>query len=123
MSPTRTILLFGAGPGIGNHVASTFAANGFAHVILLARNTQRLENEDAPFVTKAAPNVKVDTLKLDLSDIPSIPGVLKQIDDLTRNESVEVVFFNAARVKMTEDVLAVSVNEIEEDFKVSRHHH
>ncbi|KAF1957485.1 NAD(P)-binding protein [Byssothecium circinans] len=118
MSPHRTIIAFGTGPGIGNHIVSKFASQGFTHVILLARNTARLENEDAPFVSQTNPNVKLDTLRLDLSDLGSIPGVLKKIDELTEGDDVEVVFFNAARIK-TSEVLEVSVEEIEEDFRTT----
>ncbi|OAG09256.1 NAD(P)-binding protein, partial [Paraphaeosphaeria sporulosa] len=118
MAPTRTIVTFGAGPGIGNHISAEFALHGFNHVILLSRNEQRLSAEDAPFVSKVGPNVKVDTLRLDLSDTPSIPSVLNKIDDLTQDEDLEVVFFNAARIKPS-GVLDVSVEEIEEDFKTT----
>jgi hypothetical protein len=54
---------------------------------------------------------------LDLADLDSIPGVLKQLDELTKDEEVEVIFFNAARIK-TSEVLEVKVEEIDEDFKV-----
>lgn len=87
------------------------------HIILLARNTERLQNEDAPFVTRSTFPVKVDTLRIDLADTKSIPSVLKQLDSMTSGEDVEVVFFNAARIKPSE-VLGVSVEEIDEDFKV-----
>lgn len=116
---TRTLLLFGAGPGIGNHVAATFASKGnIDHVILLGRNTNRLQNEDAPFVQRAASNVKVDTLHADLSDLESIPKVLEQLADLTKGEDIEVVYYNAARIKPSDPVLSVDVKEIEEDFRV-----
>ncbi|KAF1964442.1 NAD(P)-binding protein [Bimuria novae-zelandiae CBS 107.79] len=118
MSPTRTIVAFGSGPGIGNHTVAEFVSHGFNHVILLARNEQRLENEDAAFVSKASSNVKVDTLRLDLSDTTSIPGVLKKIDELTEGEDLEVVFFNAARINQS-GVLEVAVEEIHEDFKTT----
>ncbi|KAL1608140.1 hypothetical protein SLS60_003079 [Paraconiothyrium brasiliense] len=117
MSSTRAIVAFGSGPGIGNHVSAEFVSKGFSHVILLARNEQRLKNEDAAFVSKASSNVRVDTLRLDLSDLSSIPGILKKIDELTKGEELEVVFFNAARIKPS-GVLEVAVEEIEEDFKV-----
>ncbi|CAO2649500.1 Nn.00g068850.m01.CDS01 [Neocucurbitaria sp. VM-36] len=113
----RALIVFGSGPGIGNHIAADFASKGIDHIILLARNTQRLQNEDAPFVTKGT-SVKVDTLRLDLSKLDSIPGVLKEIDGLTQDEDVEIVFFNAARIKMSEP-LGVDVKEIEEDFKTT----
>ena len=117
MAPTRTLVTFGAGPGIGNHVSAEFALHGFNHVILLSRNEQRLSAEDAPFVFKANSTVKVDTLRLDLSDLSSIPAVLNKIDDLIQGEDLEVVFFNAARIKPS-GVLDVSIEEIDEDFKV-----
>jgi short-subunit dehydrogenase len=116
---TRTLIVFGAGPGISTNVASKFASKGIDHIILLARNEQRLQNEDAPFVSKSNPSVKVDTLRINLADLGYIPGVLKELDSMTQGEDVEVIFFNAARIKPS-DVLSVSVEEIDEDFKVQR---
>lgn len=72
---------------------------------------------DALAVSKANSSVKVDTLRIDLADLASIPSVLKKIDHLTQGEDVEVVYFNAARIKPSE-TLGVSVEEIDEDFKV-----
>lgn len=116
---TRTLLLFGAGPGIGDHVAAAFASTAsIDHIVLLGRNTDRLQNEDAPFVQNAAPSAKIDTLRADLSDLPSIPEVLSHLDDLTAGEDIEVVYYNAARIKPTDAVLDVDVREIEEDFRV-----
>lgn len=116
----RTLIVFGAGSGIGDNVAAEFASKGIDHIILLSRNTERLQNEDAPFVSKGTSSIKVDTLRIDLSDLKSIPGVLKELDSLTEGEDVEVIFFNAARIKPGE-VLGVDVEEIEEDFKVPSH--
>lgn len=116
---TRTLILFGAGPGIGDNVAATFASkSSFDHVVLLGRNEDRLSNEAAPFVQKAASKVKVDTLRADLSDLESLPKVLSQLDNLTKGEDIEVVYYNAARIKPTDPVLDVDVKEIEEDLKV-----
>jgi NAD(P)-dependent dehydrogenase (short-subunit alcohol dehydrogenase family) len=117
MSRPRTILVFGAGPGIGNNTAIQFASKGLSHIVLLAR-TQRLTESDAPSVRSSAPNAKVSTVTLDLANLDSIPSVLKQLDELTKDEDVEVVFFNAARIKPSE-VLGVSVDEIHEDLKVT----
>jgi NAD(P)-dependent dehydrogenase (short-subunit alcohol dehydrogenase family) len=114
---TRTLILFGAGPGIGNHVASEFASKGIDHIVLLARNTERLQNQDAPFVSRRNPDVKVSTLSVDLADISSMPGVIKELDSLTQGEDIEVIFFNAARIKPGK-VLGVSVQEMEQDFRV-----
>jgi len=115
---TRTLVVFGAGPGIGNNTAAEFASKGIDHIILLARNTQRLQNEDAPFVTNHSNSVKVDTLPLDLANLDSIPDALKELDVLTEGEDIEVIFFNAARIKPS-DTLGVDVKEIEEDFRTT----
>jgi NAD(P)-dependent dehydrogenase (short-subunit alcohol dehydrogenase family) len=118
MSP-RTIAVFGSGPGIGNHVASSFVSHGFEHVILLARNTERL-SEDASFVKKASSNVKVTTLRLDLADLDSIDGVLKKIEEVA--PELEVVFFNAAVVKATETALSAPVEVLQTDLTVRSIH-
>jgi len=115
MSP-RTIVVFGSGPGIGNHVASSFASHGFEHIILLARNAERL-SEDASFVQKASSTVKVTTLRLDLADLDSITGVLKKIEGLA--PELEVVFFNAAVVKSTDTALSAPVEVLQTDFTVT----
>ena len=86
-------------------------------MILLARNLERLQKEDAPFVAKASPSVKVDTLRIDLADTQSIPSVLKQLDALTQGEDVEVIIFNAARIQPSE-TLTTPVSEIAEDLNV-----
>jgi|SRR6186713_2501413 len=78
-------------------------------------NTERLST-DASFVKAASSNVKVDTIRLDLGDLSSIPGVIKQIDELA--PEIEVVFFNAAVVKFTEHALSAPVEELETDFRV-----
>ncbi|KAF2273868.1 NAD(P)-binding protein [Westerdykella ornata] len=115
MSANRTIVVFGSGPGIGSHVAAQFASQGFTHIILLARNEKRLQ-EDKGAVVKANPDAKVDILTVDLEDIKSIPAVLKQIDNLTT--AVDVVFFNAAIIRFAEPLKA-PVEELEQDFKIT----
>ncbi|KAH9872623.1 hypothetical protein J1614_005016 [Plenodomus biglobosus] len=115
----RTLILFGSGPGIGNSVASAFASTGISHIILLARNSQRLLDHDAPTLQRAHPSIKISTLPCNLADLPSLPNVLATLDTLTASDAVEVVFFNAARIKPTPDVLDVSVAEMEEDFKTT----
>jgi hypothetical protein len=116
---TRTLLLFGAGPGIGDHIASTFASQGgIEHVVLLGRNLERLKQEDVPFVQEAAPGVKVSIVRADLSDLDAVPSVLGELDALTKGEDVEVVYYNAARIQPTAAALDVGVGEIEEDLRV-----
>jgi D-ribose pyranose/furanose isomerase RbsD len=99
------------------HIAAAFTTKGIDHIILLARNLQRLQNEDAPFVSKASSNVKVDSVRIDLSDTKSIPSVLKELDTLTKGEDIEVIVFNAARIKPSE-TLTTDVEELHEDLNV-----
>ncbi|PVI03468.1 NAD(P)-binding protein, partial [Periconia macrospinosa] len=131
MSPPapRTIILFGSGPGIGLHLASTFLTRGpFTHIILLARNTSRMQTTDVSFLRSHLPasskDVKIDVVGVDLSDLEKLPGVLGEIDELTKygkegEETVEVVVFNAARIRAVGDVLDVGVEEVEEDLKTT----
>ncbi|KAF2258689.1 hypothetical protein CC78DRAFT_621651 [Lojkania enalia] len=100
MSPTKTIIIFGSGPGIGNHVASYFLSQNFTHAILLSCSTSRLESDKA--VLQA--------------NLPSIPPTLKKIEQLT--DSIDVVFFNAVRIEPS-PVLQVPIQEIEQDFKTT----
>lgn len=116
----RTLVTFGAGPGIGNHVSAVFAARGpVDHIVLLSRNESRLSSADAPFVRAAAPNARVSVLGVDLADTDALPGVLAQLDELTAGEDVEVVFFNAAVVQPRETALSAGVAELEADLKTT----
>lgn len=112
------LVLFGSGPGIGQHVASVFASRGFNHVILLSRNLSRLQ-DDAKAVSSAAPGVTVDTVAADLSDTADLGRALKEIEQKLEDRStfVETVLYNAARVGES-NVLEFPVAEFENDFKV-----
>ncbi|RMZ73223.1 short-chain alcohol dehydrogenase [Pyrenophora seminiperda CCB06] len=117
--PARTLLVFGAGPGIGDHIAAQFArTTPINHIVLLARNASRLTDSDAPFVSSHNASVKVSTLGIDLADLSSIPAVLKQLDSLTAGEDVEVILFNAARIRAASP-LDFDVAEIEEDLRTT----
>lgn len=98
MAPKHgALVLFGSGPGIGSHVAHHFAKNSFSHIILLSRNLERLSKE-AEFVSSGNPDVKVDTIAIDLADLDSIFNALAQVDEKLGGNALEVVVYNAARV-------------------------
>ncbi|KAF2738520.1 NAD(P)-binding protein [Polyplosphaeria fusca] len=111
----RSIAIFGSGPGIGNHVAAKFAASGFNHVILLARNQSRLQ-EDANYIKSKVPDTKVSTVPLDLSNLSAVTKALDDIDAIA--PKLEVIFYNAAVIK-SNPVLEVPTEEIEKDFRVT----
>ncbi|KAF2474230.1 uncharacterized protein BDR25DRAFT_340782 [Lindgomyces ingoldianus] len=72
---SHTTVIFGSGPGIGNHITAEFASHGLNHVILLSRNMDCLAS-DKQFISSQVPNTKVSTLRLDLSNLASILEVL-----------------------------------------------
>ena len=105
-----TFVVIGSGSGIGNHVPNTFAMKGFNHIILLARNEQRLELDKAAIGSKTeGSDISIDTIKVDISDAAALPGALRKL------EKLDIQFFNAARIVPSE--LSESVETIE-DFKV-----
>jgi len=112
-----TLVVIGSGPGIGNHVAAAFAAKGFNHIVLLARNEERLEQDKAVIVSKAGkPDIFIDTIKVDISDATALQGALRKLEKV--EHAIECIFFNAARV-VPGELLLESVETIEEDFKTT----
>lgn len=116
---SNAFVLFGSGPGIGLHVAAHFAQNQFQHVILLSRDRNRLE-KDADEVRAARPGVNLNVIACDLSKQQSVRKALSTIDQVLQDDgtTLEVVCFNAARVRPT-DLLATAPEEYENDFRVS----
>src|SRR5258706_494705 len=72
MSKTKTIAVFGVGPGMGRAVARRFGREGF-QVALVARNQTRLE----AFTAGAAARHYLHTLHTDLADTGVYAGVLQ----------------------------------------------
>jgi NAD(P)-dependent dehydrogenase (short-subunit alcohol dehydrogenase family) len=114
MSSPRTIVVFGSGPGIGRSVAQEFAANGFNHIILLARHHANL-HQDKLAIEKISTNIKIDTITVNLADKASLKEALAKIDSLAKE--IEFVLYNGARVAPS-TLLEFPVEEMELDFKV-----
>jgi len=120
MSSKGAIVVFGSGPGIGRSTAAYFAEKGFKHVVLLSRDTSRLA-EDAKFVSSAASDAKVQTLKIDLAaDEDAIKSVLREVANKLKAEGVplEVVLYNAARVGPSK-LLEFETKRLEEDIRIT----
>lgn len=94
------LIIFGSGPGIGVHVASRFAREGFAKVILLSRDATRLAN-DAFIVYSNAPQVEVSTVAGDLASPIDLQRALQKISDVLGDTPVECVLYNAAKATRT----------------------
>lgn len=113
--PSKTLLVIGAGPGIGRSVTTLFAKHGYANVALVARRSAQLETEKKAVQDALGPEGKVRTYAVDVVDAAALARALDDADaELGRPECV---FYNAARV-LPSELLTHSVEEIEYDFKV-----
>ena len=112
------LVIFGSGPGIGISVAKLFAEKHFDTIALLSRNAERLEFEKKQ-VEEAAKqvgrDVKVFAIPTDLSDRDGLRKSLKEVEKLG---PLGLVLHNAARINPA-PALTTSVEELEEDFRVS----
>ena len=113
-----TLVVFGSGPGIGIAVAKLFAQKHFERIALCARNAGRLASEKTEVeeaAKKAGRQVQVSTHSTDLSNLNSLR---KTLDEVEKLGPLGLVYHNAARINPTE-ASTTSVEEIEEDFRVS----
>jgi NAD(P)-dependent dehydrogenase (short-subunit alcohol dehydrogenase family) len=82
---TKTLLVAGAGPGLGKSVAKRFAHEGYA-VALAARNPERL--------SRLASELSAAAFPADLSSESEVANLFKQVE--TRLGPIEAVAFVAA---------------------------
>ncbi|KAF2216951.1 hypothetical protein CERZMDRAFT_31944 [Cercospora zeae-maydis SCOH1-5] len=96
MAPILVVL--GSGPGIGLTTAKLFVKKHFRKVVLVARNSDRLEKEKREVEDIAKEVIPVDLANLDQ---------LREAFTLTeRLGEVSTVFFNAARISPSEPLPA-----------------
>ena len=101
----KTIIVVGAGSGLGNGVAEKFGMENF-RVILIARNQEHLKKYAEEFETK---KIEVHTIAADASDFERIAEVFNDITN--RYGTPDVLFYNAgitipdAEVNINADVL------------------
>ncbi|GIZ41725.1 hypothetical protein CKM354_000502100 [Cercospora kikuchii] len=116
MAPILVVL--GSGPGIGLTTAKHFAKKHFSKVVLLSRNSERLEKEkrEVEAVAKeAGKDVQVTTISVDLANFDQLREAFASIEKLGE---VSTVFFNAARISQSEPLRA-PVEELIEDFHIT----
>jgi len=82
---TKTLLVAGAGPGLGKSVAKRFAHEGYA-VALAARNRERL--------SALAAEINASAFPADLTSESEVANLFKQVE--TRLGTIEAVAFIAA---------------------------
>lgn len=98
MTTTKNIVIVGAGPGVGNHVAMEFASQGF-HAILISRNEKKLADYRKEL---SALGYCVDTLVADTN----IPRSLTEAFDQIKSQwgTPDVLVFNAADTQPDQDL-------------------
>ena len=117
-NPNNNILvIIGSGPGIGRAVASLFATKAQSKIALLSRNQDKLLQDQTAIDTVARNSnrsVAIRTWAVDITDEAAFGQVLAEVE---RWGVPEVVFFNAARVVPSSQLVTAS-DEIEYDFRV-----
>jgi len=114
--PDRTMLVLGAGPGIGRSVASLFAAKRYNNVVLVARGAERLAAEKAAVEATVGDHVNVRTYAVDTTNTAELQAALDDAEAVFGKP--ELVFYNAARVRPSA-FFDHPVEDIEYDLKVS----
>ena len=84
----KTIVVVGAGKGLGNGVAEKFAANDF-RVVLMARSEEHLKEYVADF---AAKGIEVYTQAADVSDLNAFADTFREV--VKTYGTPDVLFYN-----------------------------
>lgn len=114
-STNRTLVVIGAGPGIGRSVTSLFATKRYNNVALIARRAEQLKLEQDALKESVGQQVNIKTYVVDVVDTEALLGALADVEALFGQP--ECIFYNAARV-LPSQLLEHDVAEIEYDFKV-----
>jgi hypothetical protein len=78
MSRHGALIVVGSGPGVGSHVAASFARQGFRRVILMSRDTRRL-SDDAMVIKSVAPATVIDVIAVDLAQTEHVEAALEEV--------------------------------------------
>jgi len=118
---SKTIVVLGSGPKIGRHVAALFATHGFDNIALLARNVDRLR-DDQEFVLEQAKKggAKRIAIKVYPVDLQADPQDLKDVLSAVENDlgPPEVVVYNASKLEKSA-MFEYTENALVENYKVS----
>jgi len=93
MEQKKTILIIGAGKGLGNHIAKKFGQEGFKS-ILVCRNKNNLDNYIKEFKNL---NLEVEGIIADCNNINSLDNLI----NIIKNEYkyINVLIYNAAIIE------------------------
>lgn len=112
------LVVFGSGPGVGRNVAALFAERGYAKVIVMSRNAERLK-QDGDVVRAAKPDTSVEEITVDMGDAEQVQASLKKVESALDESGValEAVLFNAARTASSK-FFEFPVEELGNDLRV-----
>ncbi len=109
---TNSIMIIGAGPGIGQAVAERFGREGW-HVVLTARSADRLADLSAAL---SGQGLQVSTLQADAYDPVALRKAVAKADRITGG--LTAVHFNAAVVR-EQDLFSMRDDEITVDLAIN----
>lgn len=109
---TQSILIIGAGPGIGQAVARTFGKQGW-QIILAARSRTNLDDLVADL---ADSDIAAQALVVDATDPAALRAAIAEADRIAGGLSA--VHFNAAVVRQ-QDLFSMSDDEVTGDLAVN----
>lgn len=107
----KTIIVVGAGKGLGNAVAEKFGENGF-RVILMARNGERLREYAETF---AAKGIEVDTHSADAADFAGFAAAFQKVTE--QYGTPDVLFYNVG-ITTPDDDASMSAETLAERYAI-----
>lgn len=105
----KTIVVVGAGKGLGNGVAEKFGSNDF-RVILMARNAEHLKTYAADF---AAKGIEVHTQAADVADFDAFAETFREI--IKTYGTPDVLFYNVG-ITVADDEVEISAQTLVERY-------
>lgn len=109
---SKSIMIVGAGPGIGQAVAERFGREGWT-IVLAGRNAQRLASLTTELTSRG---IKASGVAVDATDPVALRAAIKKAADSTGGLSA--IHFNAAVVRQ-QDFFSMSDTEVVSDLAVN----
>lgn len=109
---TNSIMIIGAGPGIGQAVAEKFSREGW-HVVLTARNADRLADLSAAL---SGQGLQVSALQANATDPAALRKAIAEGDRITGG--LTAILFNAAVVR-EQDLFSMRDDEVTDDLAIN----
>lgn len=109
---SKSIMIIGAGPGIGQAVAQKFGREGWT-VVLTGRNRSRLAVLSAELMTE---KIRVHVVPADATDPAALRGAIAEADILTGG--LTAIHFNAAVVRQ-QDLFSMADDDVVTDLAIN----